>query len=181
MRGAIGFGVVLICGMAPVGARGTGSHLDFGRASIVTSDDSIGVGTCPYPPGDTTPLGQIVDHPDAKPRRLDLSHDLTVGQGAYRLETDEDLDKGLVGNKYRVGVSALIDTAGRAIPGSVTITSSDNARLSQAICDAMKTMRFKPGKKGSSLVFAMYAEKLTFYSTGAGSTDRGPQSQSSVR
>jgi hypothetical protein len=171
--------------VALVGARGggggLGSHVDFIPASIVTAGDSIGIGTCPFPPGDAAPLGQIVDHPDAKPRRFDLTHDVTVGQGAYRLETEEDLDKNLVGTKYRVSVSALIDTTGKAIPGSVTITASDNARLSQAVCDAMKTMQFKPGKKGGAVVFAMYAERLTFYSTGAGSTDRGPQSQSSVR
>jgi hypothetical protein len=122
-----------------------------------------------------------VDHPDAKPRRLDLTQELTVGQGAYRLETDEDLDHGLAGNKYRVSVTALIDTGGRAIPGSVAITASNSGRLSQAVCDAMKTMRFKAAKKGGAPVVAMYKETLTFYSTGAGTTDRGPQSQSSVR
>ena len=145
------------------------------------AQDSFGVGPCPVFGHDTTPIGDIVKNPDSKPRRVDMGQELTVGQGAYRLATDEDLDHNMVGQMRRVGVAAIIDTSGRAIPGTIAITSSTSGRLSQAICQAMSTMKFRPGKKAGVPVFAMYSEKMQFFGSSASSTDQGPQSQSSRR
>jgi hypothetical protein len=140
-----------------------------------------GVGRCGGVDPDSATLASVIAKPDSKPRRLDSSQQLSVGQGAFRLATMEDTFKNYVGHIRRVAVTALIDTTGHVVPGSVAITSSSSARLSSAVCDALPHMQFRPAKMGRAVVLAQYAESLQFIGTSATSADRGPQDQSSVR
>jgi len=159
--------VMLVSAAAPpVAAQDKGPWNGIGRCNPATAPDSA-------------MLAGVVAKPDSKPRHLDS--DVTIAQGAFRLATSDDQFKNYGGHIRRVAVKALIDTVGHVVPGSVEITSSSSGQLSVAVCDAMSQMRFRPAKKSGAVVLAQYADHLEFISTSATSTDRGPQSQSSVR
>jgi hypothetical protein len=166
---ARGFAVLLVVSLGAIAPAAGGQ----------SQKASNGTGRCEGNGPDSAALANVVLKPDSKPRRIDM--DLTIGQGAFRLATSDDQFKNYGGHMRRVGVRALIDTAGHVIPGSGEITSSSSGQLSNAVCDAMAAMRFRPAKKSGSVVVAQYADNLEFIGTSATSTERGPQSQSSVR
>jgi hypothetical protein len=141
-----------------------------------------GIGRCPDKPApDSATLAGVIAKPDKKPRRLDSNIQITAGQGAYRLETPDDQFHNVEGHPRRVGVMAVIDSTGRVLPGSVTITSSSSGELAMAVCRAFADLRFRPGQKGGAMVFAPYSETLEFIGTSATSTARGAKDESSVR
>jgi len=141
-----------------------------------------GLGRCPDKPApDSATLGDVVAKPDKKPRRLPGDMQITAGQGAFRLETPDDQFHNMEGHPRRVGVTAVIDTSGRVVPGTVTITSSSSGELSMAVCHAFGDQRFRPGQKGGTTVLAQYAETLEFIGTAATSTLRSAKDESSVR
>ncbi len=141
-----------------------------------------GLGRCPdKPAADSTTLASVVAKPDKKPRRMPGNLQITAGQGAYRLEMPDDQFHNMEGHPRRVGVTAVIDTSGHVVPGTVTITSSSSGELSMAVCHAFADQRFRPGQKAGATVLAQYNETLEFIGTAATSTLRSAKDESSVR
>jgi hypothetical protein len=141
-----------------------------------------GLGRCPdKPAADSVTLASVVAKPDKKPRRMPGNMQITAGQGAFRLEMPEDQFHNMEGHPRRVGVTAVIDTSGRVVPGTVTITSSSSGELSMAVCHAFADQRFRPGQQAGATVLAQYNEILEFIGTAATSTLRSAKDESSVR
>lgn len=112
-------------------------------------------------------IGDVVEDPQQPAKRIENGVDAVARDSAYRvvamtLSPDDDppfTEHGALS----ATVVAIIDTAGRPVPGSVVVTESDDMALTRGICEAMPHMRFHPAQENGRKVRALYREDFVFY------------------
>jgi hypothetical protein len=112
-------------------------------------------------------IEDVVEDPQEPAKRIENGVDAVARDSAYRivamtLSPDDDppfLDHGAL----RATAVAIIDTAGRAVRGSVVVTASDDMVLTRSLCEAVPHMRFRPALENGKKVRALYREEFVFY------------------
>jgi len=66
------------------------------------------------------------------------------------------------GATYATAV-AIIDTAGRVVPGSVVVTQSDGMQATRSVCATVPLLEYKAARQDGRKVRALYSEQYVFF------------------
>jgi hypothetical protein len=112
-------------------------------------------------------IGDVAENPQQAARRIENGVDAVARDTAYRIVamtlSPDDSPPFPEHGAMRATAVAIIDTAGRPVPGSVVVTESDDMALTRGLCDAMPHMRFHPALDNGRKVRALYREEFVFY------------------